>query len=105
MLFDDEEFDFPIVSCPGFPSFRAHGWDPRYPPPEIKQLRDRSFEMLSCDSVRHSDHAIVPSKYATLFVTTGDPLETPSNVTAAWVQGRVGSGSSRRLEQPARQAL
>jgi glycosyltransferase involved in cell wall biosynthesis len=64
MLFDDEEFDFPIVTYLEFPSFRAHGWDPKYPPSEIKQLRDRSFEMLSWHSVLRSDHAIVPSEYA-----------------------------------------
>ena len=36
-------------------------------------------------------------KDATLFVTTGDPLETPSNVTAAWVQGRAVDLSSRHV--------
>ena len=37
-------------------------------------------------------------KDATLFVTTGDPLETPSNVTAAWVQGRAVDLSSRHVK-------
>lgn len=37
-------------------------------------------------------------KDATLFVTTGDPLETPSNVTAAWVQGRSVDLSSRHVK-------
>ena len=37
-------------------------------------------------------------KDATLFVTTGDPLETPSNVTAAWVQGRSVDLTSRHLQ-------
>jgi SAM-dependent methyltransferase len=32
LLFD--EFDFPIVTYIEFPSFRLHGWDERYPPPE-----------------------------------------------------------------------
>lgn len=64
MLSDDPEFDFPIVTYLEFPSFRAHGWDPRYPPPEIKQLRDRGFEMLCWHAVLRSDHAIVPSEYA-----------------------------------------
>ncbi len=36
-------------------------------------------------------------KDATLIVTTGDPLETPSNVTAAWVQGRKVDLSSRHV--------
>ncbi len=37
-------------------------------------------------------------KDATLFVTTGDALETPSNVTAAWVQGRSVDLTSRHLQ-------
>ena len=37
-------------------------------------------------------------KDATLFVTTGDPLETPSNVTAAWIQGRSVDLTSRHLQ-------
>lgn len=36
-------------------------------------------------------------KDATLFVATGDPLETPSNVTAAWIQGRAVDLSSRHV--------
>ena len=64
LLFDDPELEFPIVTYLEFPSFRAHGWDPAYPPPEIKQLRDRSFEMLCWHSVLRSDQALVPSEYA-----------------------------------------
>jgi imidazolonepropionase-like amidohydrolase len=37
-------------------------------------------------------------KDATLLVTTGDPLETASNVTAAWVQGRAVDLSSRHVK-------
>jgi len=37
-------------------------------------------------------------KDATLFVTTGDALETPSNVTAAWIQGRPVDLTSRHLQ-------
>ncbi|MFP6766192.1 MAG: amidohydrolase family protein, partial [Planctomycetaceae bacterium] len=36
-------------------------------------------------------------KDATLIVTTGDPLETASSVTAAWVQGRTVDLSSRHV--------
>jgi len=36
-------------------------------------------------------------KDATLFVTTGDPLETASRVTAAWIQGRPVDLSSRHV--------
>lgn len=42
--------------------------------------------------------SLEPGKDATLFVTTGDPLETPSNVTAAWIQGRSVDLTSRHLQ-------
>ncbi len=42
--------------------------------------------------------SLEPGKDATLFVTTGDPLETPSNVTAAWIQGRTVDLASRHLQ-------
>lgn len=42
--------------------------------------------------------SLEPGKDATLFVTTGDPLETASNVTAAWVQGRAVDLSSRHVK-------
>jgi glycosyltransferase involved in cell wall biosynthesis len=72
MLFD--EFPFPIVTYLEFPCFKSHGWDMRFPPPEIKQLRDKNFEMLSYHAVIKSDKAIVPSKYArSLFPTELQP--------------------------------
>ncbi|MBI1312889.1 amidohydrolase family protein [bacterium] len=42
--------------------------------------------------------SLEPGKDATLIVTTGDPLETASNVTAAWVQGRTVDLSSRHVQ-------
>ena len=112
MLFDDPEFDFPIVTYLEFPSFRAHGWDPKYPPPETKQLRDRSFEMLCWHSVLRSDHAIVPSAYArSLFPQELQPkisvlmegfewdrewLDTPCQETVAGSSGPFAAGVAER---------
>lgn len=59
-----DEVDFPVITYLEFPSFRAHGWDAQYPPPENMRLRDPNFEMLSWHSVLRSDHSIVPSEYA-----------------------------------------
>jgi cephalosporin hydroxylase/glycosyltransferase involved in cell wall biosynthesis len=58
------EFEFPIVTYLEYPSFQRHGWDARYPPPDIKQLRDKNFEMLTAQAVLQSHRAIVPSAYA-----------------------------------------
>ncbi len=62
MLFDD--FDFSIITYLEWPCFRSHGWDENFPPPDIKQLRDKNFEQLTWHAVQKSDHAIVPSAYA-----------------------------------------
>lgn len=62
MLFD--EFNIPIISYIEFPSFKAHGWDPQYPPPVEKIRRDRNFEMLSFYNVFKSYCTITPSRYA-----------------------------------------
>jgi glycosyltransferase involved in cell wall biosynthesis len=62
MLFD--KVGIPIVSYIEFPSFKQHGWDAKYPPPEGKQLRDKNFESLSYYSVIKSDLTLVPSHYA-----------------------------------------
>jgi imidazolonepropionase-like amidohydrolase len=42
--------------------------------------------------------SLEPGKDATLFITTGDPLETASNVTAAWIHGRPVDLTSRHLQ-------
>lgn len=76
MLF--EELDIPIVSYIEFPSFTAHGWDKRYPPPLDKIRRDRNFEMLSFYNVSKSAHVITPSEYAKKMF----PIEMQSKITA-----------------------
>jgi imidazolonepropionase-like amidohydrolase len=38
--------------------------------------------------VAHRVGSLEAGKDATLFVADGDPLETPTQVTAAWIQGR-----------------
>ena len=43
----NREVDFPIITYIEYPCFRTHGWDAKYPPPEIKKLRDKNFEMLT----------------------------------------------------------
>ena len=42
--------------------------------------------------------SLEPGRDATVFVSTGDPLETDSQVTHAWIQGRVVDLSSRHTE-------
>lgn len=62
MLFD--ELNIPIISYIEYPSFSAHGWDPKYPPPAEKIRRDKNFEMLSYYNVFKSARTITPSRYA-----------------------------------------
>ncbi len=59
-----EEIPIPIVSYIEFPSFRAHGHDPRYPPSEAKRYRDKIYEMSNYHQAIKSDLVIVPSLYA-----------------------------------------
>lgn len=42
--------------------------------------------------------SLEPSRDATIFVSTGDPLETDSQVTQAWIQGRVVDLNSRHTQ-------
>jgi imidazolonepropionase-like amidohydrolase len=42
--------------------------------------------------------SLEPGRDATIFVSTGDPLETDSQVTHAWIQGRVVDLSSRHTQ-------
>lgn len=66
MLFD--AFDIPVIPYIEFPSFKAHGWDKKYPPLIENSRRDKNFEMQSFYNVMKSSCTIVPSKYAkTLF--------------------------------------
>jgi len=61
-LFD--EFDIPIISYIEFPSFTAHGHDPKYPQPDYATFRDKIFEMSSFHQALKSELVIVPSEYA-----------------------------------------
>jgi len=73
-----DRFSFPILTYLEFPSFKHHGWDAKYPPPESKQIRDSNFEMLTHFAVMKSVHSIVPSEYArSLF-----PQELQGRITA-----------------------
>ncbi|MFN5977541.1 MAG: amidohydrolase family protein [Planctomyces sp.] len=42
--------------------------------------------------------SLEPGRDATIFVSTGDPLETDSQVTQAWIQGRVVDLNSRHTQ-------
>lgn len=59
-----DEFDAAIVSYIEFPSYRAHGWDDRFPPTEAQRLTDRNMEMLHFHQALLSDLTIVPSYFA-----------------------------------------
>jgi len=62
MMFD--EIDVPIITYIEFPSFSAHGYDPKYQQPEALRYRDKLFEMYSMHQVIKSDHVITPSAYS-----------------------------------------
>jgi glycosyltransferase involved in cell wall biosynthesis len=59
-----DEIDAAIVSYIEFPSYRAHGWDPDYPPDLSQRLADRGMEMLHFHQALRSDLAITPSHHA-----------------------------------------
>lgn len=59
-----DEIDAAIISYIEFPSYRAHGWDPDYPPDLAQRLGDRNMEMLHFHQVLRSDLTIVPSAHA-----------------------------------------
>lgn len=63
-MFLYDEIDAAIASYIEFPSYRAHGWDSRYPPDTAQRLTDRNMEMLSFHQVLKSDLTIVPSAHA-----------------------------------------
>lgn len=63
-MFLYDEIDAAVLSYVEFPSFRAHGWDSRYPPDLSQRLTDRNMEMLSFHQVLKSDLTITPSAYA-----------------------------------------
>lgn len=54
----------PLVSYVEFPSFRAHGWDTRYPPDTQDLIADNHFEMLTWYVARKSARTVCPSQYA-----------------------------------------
>lgn len=62
LLYD--ELDAAFVSYIEFPSYRAHGWDARYPPDLSQRLTDRNMEMLHYHQVLCSDLTITPSQHA-----------------------------------------
>lgn len=59
-----DEIDAAVVSYIEFPSYRAHGWDPDYPPDQAQRIADRNMEMLHFHQVLCSDLTIVPSMHA-----------------------------------------
>lgn len=59
-----DEIDAAIVSYVEYPSFRKHGWDPKYPPTEGQRLTDVQNEMLTFHQVLRSDLTITPTEYA-----------------------------------------
>ncbi|MBN7787135.1 glycosyltransferase [Ponticoccus gilvus] len=59
-----DEIDAAIVSYIEFPSFRAHGWDPAYPPDQSQRMVDRNTEMLNFHQALRSDLVICPSHHA-----------------------------------------
>lgn len=63
-----EEFDIPIITYIEFPSYKDHGWDPKFPPTEGQRITDKNMQMLSFYEVLKSDKTLVPTEYArTLF--------------------------------------
>lgn len=59
-----DELQAAIVSYIEFPSYRAHGWEAKYPPDASQRMADRSMEMLHFHQVLCSDLTITPSAYA-----------------------------------------
>ncbi len=59
-----DEIDAAIISYIEFPSYRAHGWDPAYPPDLAQRLGDRNSEMLHFHQALRSDLVICPSHHA-----------------------------------------
>ncbi len=58
------EIDAAIVSYIEFPSYRAHGWDPSYPPDLAQRMGDQNTEMLNLHQALRSDLVICPSHHA-----------------------------------------
>ncbi|MBK4215892.1 glycosyltransferase [Paracoccus caeni] len=59
-----DEIDAAIVSYVEFPSYRAHGWDPSYPPDLAQRMSDKNIEMLHFHQALRSDLVICPSHHA-----------------------------------------
>ncbi|WP_376873798.1 glycosyltransferase [Albirhodobacter sp. R86504] len=59
-----DEIDAAIVSYIEFPSYQAHGWDPKYPPDLAQRMGDKNTEMLNLHQALRSDLVICPSRHA-----------------------------------------
>ncbi|WP_338052819.1 glycosyltransferase [Qingshengfaniella alkalisoli] len=59
-----DEIDAAIVSYIEFPSYRCHGWDPKYPPDDAQRMADKNTEMLNFHQALRSDLVICPSHHA-----------------------------------------
>lgn len=59
-----DEIDAAIVSYVEFPSYRAHGWDPAYPPDLAQRMSDKNTEMMHYYQALRSDLVICPSHHA-----------------------------------------
>ncbi len=59
-----DEIDAAIVSYIEFPSYQAHGWDPKYPPDQAQRMGDKNTEMLNLHQALRSDLVICPSRHA-----------------------------------------
>ncbi|MBC7852070.1 MAG: amidohydrolase family protein, partial [Pirellulaceae bacterium] len=55
---------------------------------ESEALRSITLSPAEIHGVADRVGSLAAGKDATLIITTGDPLETPTQVTAAYIQGR-----------------
>ncbi|MGV2340595.1 MAG UNVERIFIED_CONTAM: amidohydrolase family protein [Planctomycetaceae bacterium] len=81
------------ATCPGTP--------PPPPPtgsPGTKVLKSITLYPAQILGVADRLGSLEPGRDATLFVSTGDPLETDPQVTNAWIQGRRVDLSSRHSQ-------
>ncbi len=68
MLYD--LIGIPVVTYLEFPSYRAHGQDPAFPPDLTQRLADSHMEMLTLHQVLRSAMTIVPSRFAANMIPT-----------------------------------
>lgn len=65
-LFDT--FKIPVITYMEFPSYKAHGYDLRYPPDRSQHLADANMEMITFHQLARSAMTIVPSHFAKTLV-------------------------------------